>query len=170
VTVLVGVTCRASQQMVSCACAAAGIAEVDTASLSVAVPEAKRQRTNAQRCSNASDQTVVTSVDAAHTPALGTNDASAEQHEQRTPSGGPQGHADADTYHCDTSPAGIQSARPEPDRCAMQPRAFYGPPHRSSGHHGGRQTAVEMRVQRFLQVMIWWEEVVQRSADLMFLS
>lgn len=155
VTVIAGgVTCRAPQQTMSCACAGASIASIDTASLEVAVCGTKRQRTSAQRCSNASDHTVVTSAGAARTPAAGTADASAERHERRMPSGGLEGYAEADNDDLETSPAVFQSARTHSDRCAMQPRAFYGAPHRSSGQHGGRQTAVELRVQRFLQVKI----------------
>ena len=150
VTRLAGVPCRAPKQTMSCTRAAASIAGIDTASLEDVVHDTKRQRTNAQRCSTASDQTVVTSADGIRT---GTNDASAAQHEQRTPRGGFEGHVEAAVVHAETSPAVLQPARPESDRCAMQPRAFYGLPHRSSGQHGGRQTAIELRVHSFLQVV-----------------
>lgn len=149
----------------SCASTAASIAEVDTACVNAAERATKRQRTNAQRCSNASDQTVVTSADAAHTPAASTGCAAAEQQEQRMPSGGPDGHAEAALDYHEISPALLQPARAEPDRRAMQPGAFYGPPHRSPGRHGGRQTAVELRVQRFLQVINGPERLDERPAD-----
>jgi hypothetical protein len=135
--------------MMSSAGNAASIAEVHPAPPLAGRHDSKRQRIGSQRCSNASDVTTFGCADAADTPAAGEKDA--EQQEQQTTSGRVAHHADATVDESRGSPA-LPSARPQGDCRAMQPHAFYGPPHHSPGRYGSRQTAVELRIQRFLQV------------------
>lgn len=123
-----------------------------------AMREKKRQRTEPQRLSDASDQTCAsgpTAQTAAEGAAAGCETAAktAQQDNQEPVSAPVHG-----VRHVDGTDAACTAAAQQPassgagsaDRRTQSLRTFYG----STSSRNGRQTAVELRIQRFLQVRI----------------